>query len=310
VGTSYASIAPWSGRNSTEVAEIDGKPVPATRDFRRDPARRLVSSEYFAALDISLTRGRFFTRNEPASNRQVTPTVISEAMARRYWPDQDPVGRHFRISGIHEVIGVCRDVQSVAYMHDDGPFYYLPLDVQQSKPAFMLVRVAGDAEATAAAVRDIARQIDPQMAAGVRTLASIVESQGERLQPVMVLGSCAGALALLLALTGVYGVVSFSVSQRVREIGIRMALGAQRRDVLSLVLRLGSAPVLGGLAAGSGLALALSGVVEPMLFGMNSRDPLTVTIVVLLLLIAALGAMWVPARRAAGLDPLHSLRHE
>ncbi len=117
-------------------------------------------------------------------------------------------------------------------------------------------------------------------------------------------------LALLLALSGVYAVVSFSISQRVREIGIRMALGAQRHEVVSLILRSGAVPVIAGLVAGIGLALAVSAVTESVLFGVSPRDPLTLTVVSLLLFVAALGAIWIPARRAAALDPLTSLRYE
>jgi predicted permease len=307
---SYAHIAPWSGRNSTELSEIDGRPIAATGDFRRDPARRMVSPEYFAALGIPVTRGRVFTRDDRTSEKQVVPTVISEAMARQYWPGQDPVGHHFRVSALHEVIGVCRDLQSVRYLQDDGPFYYLPLDARQSKPPYMLVRVSGDPGSAAAVLRDIVRQIDPQMATTIVPLASIVEREGERLKPVVAYGASAGILALLLALTGVYSVVSFSVGQRVREIGIRMALGAQRQDVVSLVLRSGAVPVGGGLIAGIGLALAVSAGIESILYGVNPRDPLMLTIVPLLLLAAALGAIWIPARRAAALDPLTSLRYE
>ena len=292
------------------MREIDGQPIPATRDYRQNPARRVVSSEYFTALQIALTRGRGFTRNESSSTTQPVPTVISEAMARRYWPGQDPVGHHFRIAAVHQVIGVCRNVQGVTFMRDDGPFYYAPLDPLQSTPAYMLVRVSGDTRPAAAAVREIVRQVDPQMAATVVTLASVVERQGERLRPLMMQGAIAGILALLLALSGVYAVVSFSVSQRVREIGIRMALGAQRHEVVLLVLRSGMAPVIAGLAAGIGLALAVSAVMESVLFGVSPRDPLTLTLVSLLLFGAALGAIWIPARRAAALDPLTSLRYE
>jgi putative ABC transport system permease protein len=117
-------------------------------------------------------------------------------------------------------------------------------------------------------------------------------------------------LALLLALTGVYGVVSFSVTQRIREIGIRMALGAQRKDVVSLVLRSGAAPVCGGLATGVGLALAVSAAMESFLFGFDPRDPHTFAAAALLLLLAAMAAIWIPARRAAALDPVSSIRHE
>jgi ABC-type antimicrobial peptide transport system permease subunit len=195
-------------------------------------------------------------------------------------------------------------------MQDDGPFYYRPLDIQQTRPPYMLVRVSGDTRVPAAAIREIVRDIDPQMALTVVTLASAVERQGEQMKPVMMYGSAAGILALLLALTGVYAVVSFSVSQRIREIGIRTALGAQRSDVIVLILRSGAAPVVGGLIAGIGLALLLSTFMASVFLGVNPRDPFTLIAVPLLLLAAAVGAIWIPARRAAALDPLTSLRYE
>jgi putative ABC transport system permease protein len=174
----------------------------------------------------------------------------------------------------------------------------------------MLVRVSGDTEAAASSIREIVRQVDPQRAGTVVTLASSGERRGEQMKPVMINGAVAGMLALLLALTGVYAVVSFSVSQRIREIGIRTALGAQRRDVMSLVLRSGAAPVIGGLVAGLALAVAASAVMESILFGVNPRDPWTLIAVSGLLFSAALGAIWIPARRAAALDPLASLRYD
>ena len=320
VQTSFASLTPWWGRNSTTVREIDGTPVPITGNIDEDPARRVVVPEYFATLDIGLIRGRVFTREELSSKSPVVPVVISEAMARRYWPGQDPIGHQFRLGDrrpntkrsptAHEVIGVCRDVQSVRFMQDDGSFYYPPLDIQQTRPPYMLVRVADDARVPAAAIREIVRDVDPQMAVTVATLASTVEHQGEQMKPVMIYGAGAGILALLLALTGVYAVVSFSVSQRVREIGIRTALGAQRADVVALVLRSGAAPVIAGIVAGIALAVAVSAVMASVVPGVNPRDPLTLIAVSVLLLAAAVGAIWVPARRAAALDPLASLRYE
>lgn len=300
-----ASIGPWGGRNSTEIAEIDGKPVPATRDYNRDPARRLVTPSYFAALDIPLTRGRVFLGSE------ATGAVISEAMARRYWPAVDPVGRSFRVGDSRlQVVGVCRDVQSLRLMFEDGPFYYLPLD-SQARPPVLLIRVAGDPAAVVKAVRETVRRLDPQMSANVITLGTILENQAKSLQPVSILGSIAGGLALLLALTGVYGVVSYSVSQRVREIGLRMALGAQRNDVVWLVLRSGTWPVFGGLVAGTALAVGLTQVLASVLFGLGaSQASGTLLLVPLLLALTAAGAIWIPARRAAALDPLDSLRHD
>jgi predicted permease len=315
---SFASIAPWSGRNSTTVRELDGQPVPITANFRDDPAQRGVTPEYFKALDIPLVRGRIFTPHE-ASPVHV-PVVISEAMARRYWPGQDPLGRQFRLGNrrqnlprsptVQEVVGVCRDVQSVQFLQDDGAFYYRPLDLRRTKPPYMLVRVSGDPQGPAAAIRDIVRNGDPQMAVTVATLASRVHEQGEQMKPMMVYGAAAGILALLLAVTGVYAVVSFSVSQRVREIGIRTALGAQRSDVLVLILRSGVTPVVGGLAAGVALALAAAAVMRSVLVGVNPRDPATFVVVSSLLLGVAAGAIWIPARRAAALDPVTSLRCE
>ena len=308
VRTSYASLAPWSGLNPTRIDAIDGQPIPPTRDFRQDPARRVVSPGYFAALEIPLIRGRAFSPNDRPSQGLPVPAVISEAMARRYWPGQDPIGRQFRVVAIHEIVGVCRDVQSVAYMRDDGPLYYAPIDIERSNPNYMLVRVAGDTRAVAGAVTEIVRQLDPQMAATVATLGSIVEREGERLRPLILYGVAAAVVALLLALSGVYAVVSFSVSQRVREIGIRMALGAQRRDVVLLVLRSALVPVIGGLIAGVGLATLAAAGTRSILFGVNARDPVTLTVLPLLLLGAAAIAVWIPARRAAALDPSTSLR--
>src|SRR4029453_10398429 len=135
--TSYSSLAPWAGRSSSAITEIDGTPLPRSRDFRSDPARRQVSPEFFSTLDIGLIRGRFFTRDD-RPGAAVLPTVISEAMAHRFWPGQDPVGHRFRTTLLHEVIGISRDVQSVRYMQDDGPFFYGPLDPLQSKPQTML----------------------------------------------------------------------------------------------------------------------------------------------------------------------------
>jgi predicted permease len=271
VRTGFASMAPWSGRNSTALKEIDGHPLPATRDYRIDPARRLVSSGYFATLGIPLLRGRVFTDAEASGRGGNVPTVISETMARRYWPNQDPIGHRFTISDVHEIVGVCRDVQSVAYMQEDGPFYYAPLDPARSTPPALLVRTSGDPGPVAAAVRSAIRQLDTQMAVTVLPLSTLIEERGERLRPVTIYGGVAGIVALLLALTGVYSVVSFSVSGRIREIGIRIALGASRTEVVSLILRSGVAPVVIGVIAGLGATFALSRMMATVLFGINPR---------------------------------------
>ena len=317
VSASFTSIAPWSGRNITAVREVDGTPVPPIEDGIQNAARRVVTPEYFQTLQIPLTRGRAFTREEAASKSQVIPVVISEAMARRYWPGQDPLGHEFRLGSMRsttrspealEVVGVSRDLQSVRPMSDDGLFYYRPLNMDQAKPPALLVRVSGDTQAAASALHQIVRRADPQMATTVATLASMIERRGEQMKPMMIYGAVAGGFALLLALTGVYAVVSFAISQRVRELGIRRALGAQRRDVIALVLRSGSAPIVGGVIVGLVLAINVSAVMRSVLVGVNPRDPGTLAVVALLLLAAALCAVLIPAWRAAALDPLSSLR--
>jgi putative ABC transport system permease protein len=303
-GMGYTSIAPWSGRNSVRIEEIDGRAIPDARDFRKDPAHRAISPGYLALADIQLTRGRAFTAADPPG-----AVVISEAMAQRYWPGQNPLGHRFKAGEVREVVGVSRDVQSVAFMRPDGPFFYSRLK-ETAKPGYLMLRASSDPQATANALSEIVRQLDPQMATTVVTLHSLVEEQSERIKPIVLHARLAATLALILALTGVYGVVAFSVSQRVRELGIRLALGAQRGAVIWLVLRSGAQPVLGGLAAGVGLCWAFLSGLETLLFGLNPRDPLTLTVVPLLLLAAALVAIWIPARRAAALDPVSSLRIE
>jgi hypothetical protein len=302
-------MAPWAGRNSTEISEIDGTPVPQTRDYRRDPATRSVSPEYFSVLDLPLTRGRVFTR-EDVSQSVVIPAVVSEAMARRYWPGIDPIGRRFSARAPHQVVGVTRDVQSVSFMQDDGPFFYAPLAMDRSHPIYMLVRVAGDPATAAAALNSVVRQVDPQMVATIVTLDSTAEQIGARLMSVTMFGAVAGLLALLLALSGVYAVVSFSISQRIPEIGIRLALGARPRDVVMMILRSGASSVCGGLLVGMGLALGVAAAIRATVFGVNPTDPMMFTAIPLLLLLAAVGAMWIPARRASAVDPVSSLRSQ
>jgi predicted permease len=309
VQTSYVSMAPWAGRNSTEISEIDGTPVPQTRDYRRDPATRRVSPDYFSVLDLPLTRGRVFTR-EDVSQSVVIPAVVSEAMARRYWPGIDPIGRRFSARAPYQVIGVSRDVQSVSFMQDDGPFYYAPLAMDRSHPIYMLVRVAGDTSTAAAALNSVVRQVDPQMVATIVTLDSTAEQIGARLMSVTMFGAVAGLLALVLALSGVYAVVSFSISQRLPEIGIRLALGARPRDVVMMILRSGASSVCGGLLVGMGLALGVAAAIRATVFGVNPTDPMMFTAIPLLLLLAAVGAMWIPARRASAVDPVSSLRSQ
>jgi putative ABC transport system permease protein len=309
VQTSYVSMAPWAGRNSTEISEIDGTPVPKTRDYRRDPATRSVSPEYFSVLDLPLTRGRVFTR-EDVSQSVVIPAVVSEAMARRYWPGIDPIGRRFSARAPYQVIGVTRDVQSVSFMQDDGPFFYAPLAMDRSHPIYMLVRVAGDTATAAAALNSVVRQGDPQMVATIVTLDSTAEQIGARQMSVTMFGAVAGLLALVLALAGVYAVVSFSISQRIPEIGIRLALGARPRDVVMMILRSGASSVCGGLLVGMGLALGVAAAIRATVFGVNPTDPMMFTAIPLLLLLAAVGAMWIPARRASAVDPVSSLRSQ
>ena len=239
--------------------------------------------------------------------------VINQAMADRFWPGQDAVGRRFKFFGDADfttVVGVARTTKYNGIAEEPIPFIYQPLRQNYTPQATLHVRAAGDASLLAAAVRRQVQELDPTLSVfNVRTLEEQVSNALAPLRINVVVLSAFGALALILASIGLYGVASYSVAQRTREIGLRMALGARPSSVLSMVLGHGLMLVAIGLVAGIGLAVALAGVVPPdLLPNVNARDPWTFGVTSALLATVALVASYIPARRAMRIDPLIALK--
>jgi predicted permease len=272
-----------------------------------------VSPGYFAAIGTPLLRGRDFANSDTTGAPSVV--VINEVMAEQFWPGQDAIGKRFKFFGDRDfttVIGIARNAKYGGVAEQPIPFIYQPLRQNYTPAAALHVRAAGNAAAVAAPVRQMVREIDPTLSVfNVRTLD---EQVSQSLQPVrfnVILLTTFGALALLLASIGLYGVANYSVTQRTREIGVRMALGARPSTVLRLVLGHGLLLVAVGLGVGLVLALvATSFVPSELLLNVDPRDPVTFVSTAALLAVVAMLASYLPARRATRIDPLIALRTE
>jgi predicted permease len=275
-----------------------------------------VSPGFFATSGIQLTRGREFTEEEARTGAQVV--VVSEATARRLWPGEEPIGKMLRVKGgeathLTEVVGVARDAQTWHFGEIPPVFAYVPLVQRQWQDLSLLVRASRDANEIKPIVRATVREMEPTLRLRLQTpeeefahakwgyLGTKVASQ---------LTAALGLIALLLAAIGVHGVMTFSVSQRTREIGIRMALGASRRDAIRLVLGQGLRLVGVGAALGLAGGAAVSRAISIMFYGLSPLDPLTYLSIALLLAAVAVLSIYLPARRAATVDPMVALRHE
>lgn len=272
-----------------------------------------VSPGYLETIDVPLLRGRDFTDTDTTGTPLVV--VINETMARRFWPGQDAVGKRFKFFGdeaFTSIIGIARDAVYNGVGEDPTPFIYQPLRQNYTPQAALHVRGSGDASGLAGIVRRRVQEIDPTLSVfNVRTLE---DQAAEALAPlrinVIVLATF-GGLALLLASIGLYGVANVSVAQRTREIGVRMALGAEPSAVLVLVLGHGLMLVGAGLGIGLVLSLAMASAIPPALLpNVSARDPLTFVGTSAVLAIVALFASYIPARRATRIDPLIALRTE
>jgi predicted permease len=273
-----------------------------------------VMPDYFRTLEIPLRRGRDFTEKDTIGAKRVT--IVDEGLARRFWPaypsGQDPVGQRIRIGANPEpaeIIGVV----AVVHQNVEGNAWpqsvYVPFAQGPPSSALMAVRTEGDPLRFVGAVRAQALAIDrDQPISAVKTMEDLVEEEvGPRRLVVTLLGSFA-AVALLLALVGIYGVISYSVAQRSQEMGIRRALGAQQSDILRLVMGQGLGLTLAGIAAGIAAALALTHIMTKLLFHVSATDPVTFVTVAVLFLLVSLAASYIPARRATRIDPMSALR--
>jgi predicted permease len=310
-----ASQLPFLGENSASSFQIVGGPT-LPRGETLDTNRRTVSADYFQTLGLQLRRGRGFDHRDTA---QVLPraVIINEAMARKFWPGDDPLGRYltFNSSTQHEIIGVVSNAKHSSLQEEDEPQAYTSHQQVPSRTMDLAVRAnySFDREPAALvnAIRLTVSKIDPDQA--IHNIGTMEQRLSQSIAPqrfVALLLSLFATLALIQALIGIYGVMSYAVTQRRQELGIRMALGAHPGDILSLVLRRGMKLTFIGLALGLMGAVASTRLLRDMLFGIKPIDPLTFAAMTLLLLCISLVACFLPARRATKVDPMNVLRSE
>jgi putative ABC transport system permease protein len=318
-GVQAASISdslPPERLNIVESFEFEGQPVPPGQN-RPMTEELLIGPEYFRTLRIPVLQGRSFAETDNANAPPVA--IINETMAQRFFPNSDAVGKRLRAGGFGPddpwitVVGVVVDVKYNGLAAEKAPTIYLPYEQQSFWWGGMnlSLRAAAEPARLTAAVRQAAQAIDKDLPiSNVKTGEELLaEAVGQRRFRTLLIAAFA-ALALLLAAVGIYGVASYAVAQRTHEIGIRLALGAQPRDVLGLILKQGMKLALGGVIIGLLAAFALTHLMEGLLFRVKATDPVTFVVIALLLLVVGLLACWIPARRATKVDPLLALKYE
>jgi putative ABC transport system permease protein len=307
-----ASAMPLSGRGQVNTVAPDGSRRP--RSDQPSANYRFVAPAFFRTLGIPILRGRAFTDGE-GRNGGVMPALISEPTARRLWPGQDPIGKRFGRAlpgeAAFEVVGVVADAKITSLDRTPPLMVYLPYWWRSRASLSMLIRSATDPSALMPSVRRAVRAVDPDIAIGdARPLEQIVDASVAARRYQAQLFVAFGAVALFIATLGVYAVTSYGVSRRRREMNIRVALGAQRAQVLRLVLRDGAAPIAVGVAAGTLGALAIGGVVASLLFDVRARDPLVIGSVVSLVAAVGISTCAIAAAQGLRIDPAQALREE
>jgi len=302
---------------------IEGQSKPGNLQEMPQVMFYLVEGGFQQAMGITLLRGRFVTSQDDEHSSAVVD--IDDVFARQYFSGENPIGKHIHLATFDvtaEIVGVVghvkqwgldADSKSAIEAQLDYPFMQLPekLMPMVADSVAVVLRTEGDPTAVMDSVRHAVEEIDPrEVIYNVRTMEEVVSSSFAARRLSMLLLSVFAALALVLACVGIYGVISYLVTQRTHEIGVRMALGAERSDVLRLVIGHGARMALVGVAIGIGAALGLTRLMASQLFGVSAYDPLTFTAVAMLLIVVAAAACYIPARRAMRVDPMIALRHE
>ena len=271
-----------------------------------------IAPNFFKTLHIPLVSGREFTDADRKDTTQVV--IVSEAMAKQFWPNQNAVGKRFHFFGdpqLREVVGVARNTVVNAIGEEPQPLAYLPLTQDFSPAVAMQVRTTGQPQPVIATVRSHVQSLDTNLAlTNWNTIGELLDQGLWAPRMGAALLAVFGGVALILAVVGVYGVLSFSVNQQTREIGIRMAMGAQTGSVLGLIVKQGMRLAMVGLVLGLVFAFAAMRLLSSLLFGVSAHDPIIFGSVTLILATAAILACYIPARRAAHVDPLVALRYE
>ena len=310
-----AESLPMGRSRTTSTFVIEGRAAESERVPVAEVAS--VSSEYFEVLKAPLRKGRVFTENDNSTGQRVA--VINEALQREYWKDSDPIGQHIKltsgrgqaVSGNLTIVGVVGDIRSDGFDAAGAPHIYLSEPQAPAYNSVVYLRTAADPGALSEAIRREVQAVDQSIPVfGIQTMDDVVaKNLSARRFALEILGIFA-TVAFLLACIGIYGVVAYTLSQRTGEIGLRMALGAQRSDILRIVLGEGALIVVAGVGAGLFGSVMLTRFLQTMLFEIKPTDPVTFTALTILLAGVALMASFIPARRASRIDPLVALRHE
>jgi len=321
------SSLPLEGENWTKLFVALDRPLPTSFEETPHVQYRPVAGDYFKTMGIRLLQGRLLNDHDQANT--ALSVVVNQKLAQKFWPEQDPIGKVVLLSppenpipanllprGYHvprfTVVGVVADAHYGSLNADAVPVAYASIRQHDyTTGGSFVVRTDGDPRALTPSVRSALAQIDKGLPmADVYTMEEIMYSSVAQPRLEAVLLGLFGGLAMVLAAVGIYGVMSYSVSERTSEIGIRMALGASPASILRMVCKQGLMLTGIGLAAGLGLALGLTRLMSKLLFGVSPTDPVTFVIIAVMLAIVALLACWVPARRATSVDPLVALRYE
>jgi predicted permease len=311
---------PLEGKSPMVPAELEGHSLVAAETTAPLLWASAVTPKYFQVMHIHLLEGREFSESDGEKSQPVV--IVSSATAKRYWPKESPIGKHIRVVWDQQwrtVVGVVGDVQeyTLATTLPDwvSGMVYMPypqsVDLTEQIPLAMsiIIKTGSDAGGVAAGVRSVASDLNPNIPVGeIRSMGFLVSNSASSSRSMMWLFVVFAASALLLAAIGTYGVVSYSASQRTYEMGVRVALGATRTNLFGIVLGQSLRLVLAGLALGVAVSLVVTRVLTGFLYGVSPTDPLTLLAVVLLLIAIALLAGFVPARRAASIDPVTALR--
>jgi predicted permease len=308
------SDLPWTGYDENTGLTVEGKkPLPGEGFHAR---YHMATPGYFKAMGIPLLQGRFFTT---ADQKQSTPiVVINHAMAQKYWPGVDAVGKRMSFhddpktdSDWLRIVGVVGDVKDQPNSPAAEPAFWWPENQAPQPDMSVAIRTSSDPRQAIDELRQAVRQLDPGLAvADIKLMNEVADSSISTPRFIFALVGLFAGLAILLAAIGAYGVISYTVGQRASEFGLRVALGAQRRDLLQMVLAQSAKLAIPGAFIGVILAMSLSRVVRGLVYQVSPTDPVIITAVVLLVLFIALLASYIPARRAAAADPMTSLRTE
>ncbi len=317
VGAAYTTSVPLDWKGGTNGITIEGRAVE--RGVNYDANHRQISVDYFTTMGIAIEQGRFF--NEQDNNQSMPVAIVNKTMARDFWPGEDPLGKRYKVGGANSkepwitIVGVVADLKQMGAEASVKAEMYMPYQQVAEQPWYaprdLVIRSSIRPTSIAGVVVNKVHEVDAdQPVSNIRTMKEVLGQElGQRETGTILLGIFA-ALAMLLAAIGLYGMLSYFVSQRIPEFGVRMALGAGSRDILWLVLKRGMVLALIGVAIGLAGSLALTLLMRSLLFEVSASDPVVFALIGLLLAVVAFAACVIPARRATRVDPMMALRYE